>query len=228
MPAGVGRLEVLALLLTAAGLLLCGRGAWRLVAATRARLTYGAPYRRGQIADRLTGLLMAAPVLAAGVALMLLSFAQAAFQPVGSTVRVGRLEARRSEWGRVAVRFVPDPLYPADGAREGEVSGARWALGGDFVTWSGSVRWLGLRDGHRVRYLIGTSDSTGTTPAGRSETTEIDRLPAAARRLVRLAPYLPFVTVRTEASSWFPPTGRRTMILYATGAGYVGESAAPR
>ena len=228
MPAGVGRLEVLALLLTAAGVLMCGHGAGRLAASIKARFTYGAPYRRGQIADRLTGLLMEIPVLAAGIALVLLSFAQAAFQPVGSTVRVGRLEAGRSGWGRVSVRFVPDPLYPADQVRVGEISGARWALGGDFVAWSEALHWLGLHDGHRVRYLIGTSDSTGTTPAGRSETTEIDRLPPAARRLVRMAPYLPFVTVRTEASPWFLPAEQRTMIIYATGAGYLGEPAPTR
>src|SRR5687767_8024684 len=154
VPEAPGRLEVIAALLTLAGVVLVARSAARLAKVVRARFTYGAPYREGMIADRLLGLLMAAPVAAAGVALVLLAIVQAEFQPSAGTVRVGQIEARRTGWGRMHVRFVPDPRYPADRVLEAEISGARWAVVGDFVAWSRPLRWLGLRDGHRVRALV--------------------------------------------------------------------------
>ena len=105
-----GRLGVIASLLIVAGLWLCMRGSIRLLRSVRDRFTYGAPYRSGTIQDRFTGLLLEIPVLLAGLALGFLALGQAHFQPFKEAVRVGQIEARRSEWGRVSVRFVPDPL----------------------------------------------------------------------------------------------------------------------
>jgi len=222
---GIGRLEILAALISIAGIALCARGSWRLLQAVRARFTYGAPYRSGTIQDRLLGLLLEIPVLLFGAGLAFVALAQADFQPSETTVRVGQIEARRSGWAKVSVRLVPDPLYPSARLLEGEIVGARWAVAGDFITWDRSVKWLGLRDGHRVRYLIGANDTTGTTRSDRIERSLLDPLPAAAARLIALTRYLPFLKVSTETSSWFPITDRQVMVLYAIGQGYLAEVA---
>ncbi len=224
MQGGLGRLDLIAGTLTILGLVLCVRGAWRFAAAVRARFTRGAPYRSGTIQDRLLGLLMEIALLAVGAALGFLALGQAEFQPDDTTVRVGQIEAHRSDWGKVAVRFVPDPLYPGRQVLEGEVSGGRWAVAGDFITWSRGVKWLGFRDGHRLRYLMGTPDTSGTSPAERSETRVLEPLPPAAFRLLATAPYIPFLRVRREASPWFPLAERQVMVLYAIGPGYLTES----
>jgi hypothetical protein len=221
-----GRLELLAVLVTAAGAVLCARGGLRLARVIRARFTLGAPYREGMIADRALGLLLEAPVLLLGLALGFLALAQAGFQDVSRTVRAAQVQARRSGWGRTHVRVVPDPLYPAQRVLEGEISGARWAIVGDFVTWTAGIRWLGLRDGHRFRLLLGTNDTTGLTPAARADRQLLDTLPWAARRLAQADPYLPFVRVQPLASSWFPIAEHQVLVLYATGAGYLADSAA--
>jgi hypothetical protein len=226
MPAAPGRLEVLAALLALTGALLCARGMWRLLKAIRARFTYGAPYHHGMIGDRLYALGLEAIVLALGLALGFLAWAQASFQPNEGMIRVGRIEARRSGWGRTSVRFLPDPLYPDHGVLQGEISGARWAVAGDFLTWSPGIRWLGLRDAHRLRYLVGTRDTTGTTPARAEERTTLEPLPAGAARLVALAPWLPFLRVHVEASPWHALADLQVMDLYAIGPGYFAQSVA--
>ncbi|OLD65263.1 MAG: hypothetical protein AUI47_02540 [Acidobacteria bacterium 13_1_40CM_2_68_5] len=176
---GIGRLEILAALISTAGIVLCARGSWRLLQAVRARFTYGAPYRSGTIQDRLLGLLLEIPVLLFGAGLAFVALAQADFQPSETTVRVGQIEARRSGWAKVSVRLVPDPLYPSGRLLEGEIVGARWAVAGDFITWDRSVKWLGLRDGHRVRYLIGANDIPARSAARRGRTPDRpDTLPA--------------------------------------------------
>jgi hypothetical protein len=225
MNTGPGRLEILAAVVTIAGLVLCARGGWRLVRTIRARFTYGAPYRRGMVQDRLLTLLMEIPILLAGAALGFMALGQAAFQPEGVTVRVGQIEARRSGWGRMSVRLVPDPFYPGRRILEGEISGARWAIAGDFISWSRGVQWLGFEDGQRVRYLIGTPDTTGTSPPDRGETTVIDALPGAAFRLVAMAPFIPFLRVTQESSGWLPLAEHQVITLYAIGPGYVAEVA---
>jgi hypothetical protein len=225
MPGGVGRLGVIAALLTLAGLVLCVRGSLRLLRAVRDRFTYGAPYRSGTLQDRFTGLLLEIPVLLVGLALGFLALGQAHFQPSETTVRVGQIEARRTEWGKVTVRFVPDPRYPGDRVLEGEISGARWAVAGDFITWDRGVKWLGFRDGHRLRYLLGTRDTTGLTPGARTETTVLEPLPGAAFRMLAMASYIPFLKVTTQASQWFVPAERQALVLYAIGPGYLGEVA---
>jgi hypothetical protein len=221
-----GRLELFAAVLILAGVFFAGRSVGRLSKAIRARFTLGAPYRRGTIADRTFALLMTAPLPAAGLLLGFLALAQASFQGVTPTVRAGQIEARRSGWGRAQVRFVPDPSYPASSLLEAEISGARWGVVGEFVSWDPGVRWLGLRDGHRVRWLFGTNDTTGLTPSARSDRALLDTLPWAAGRLVAAARYVPFLTVRHQASPWFPLADRQVMVLYATGAGYLADVAA--
>ena len=113
MDGSPGRLELLAAVVTLAGLWIGGRSLVRLARAARARCTYGAPYKSGMIGERLTGFLMTLPVLILGLALIFLATAQAAFQPAGTTVRVGRIEATRCGPGCVTARFIPDPSYPA-------------------------------------------------------------------------------------------------------------------
>jgi hypothetical protein len=221
-----GRLEVIAAIVTVAGLVMAARAAWRVLRAIRSRFTYGAPYRTGMIADRALGLAMSLPVPAIGLLLAFFAWGQAGFQTEeGSTVRVGRIEARRSGWGRIDVRFVPDPLYPAHRVLEAEISGARWAVAGDFISWDRGVRWLGFRDGQRVRYLLGARDTTGLSPGGSGETTEIESLPTGAACLLRMAPFIPFLKVRTEASRWLPLADLTVMTLYAIGPGYIAETA---
>ena len=151
-----------------------------LAGAVRSRFTYGAPYRSGTIQDRLLGLLLEIVVLLVGAVLGFLALGQADFQPNSSTVRVGQIEARRSGWAKVRVRLVPDPLYPSSRMMEQEIAGARWAVVGDFISWDRSLRWLRFRDGHRVRYLIGASDTTGMTRSDRFERALLDPLPRAA------------------------------------------------
>jgi hypothetical protein len=108
---------------------------------------------------------------------------------------------------------------------EQEIAGARWAVLGDFITWDHSLKWLGFRDGHRVRYVIGASDTTGMTRADHVERALLDPLPRAAARLFSVARFIPFLEVRTESSSWFPVTDRQVMVLYAIGPGYLAEVA---
>jgi hypothetical protein len=222
---GIDRLEVIAAIVSIAGILLCARGSYRLAGAVRSRFTYGAPYRSGTIQDRLLGLLLEIVVLLLGAVLGFLALGQADFQPDSTTVRVGQIEARRSGWAKVSIRLVPDPLYPSSRVMEQEIVGARWAVVGDFITWDAGVKWLGFRDGHRVRYLIGASDTTGTTPADRVERALLDPLPRAAVRLLSVARFIPFLRIRQESSPWFPVTDRQVMILYAIGPGYLAEVA---
>jgi hypothetical protein len=223
---GIDRLGIIAAIVSIAGILLCARGSFRLLAAVRARFTLGAPYRSGTIQDRLLGLLLEIVVLLLGVVLGFLALGQSEFQASESTVRVGQIEARRSGWARVAVRLVPDPLYPSSRVMEQEITGARWAVVGDFITWDREVKWLGFRDGHRVRSLIGVNDTTGTTPEDRVERALLDPLPPAAARLLSVARLIPFLKVRSESSSWFPVADRQVMVLYAIApAGYLAESA---
>lgn len=220
-----GRLELFAAVLLLAGAVLCLRGTLRLARAVRSKFTYGAPYREGMIADRALGLAMEIPVLIAGLALGFLALAQAGYQEVGGTVRVAQVNAHRTGWGKVGVRVAPDPRYPVQRVLEGEISGARWAIVGDFVSWSPGVRWLGLRNGHRVRFLLGTNDTTGLTSSAKVDRELLDPLPWAARRLARWDRLLPFMTVREEASPWLPLADRQVMVLYATAAGYVADIA---
>ncbi len=225
MSGGIGRLEVIGLVVTVAGLLITGRALWRLAGAIRARFTYGAPYRAGTAKYRLVALLTGLPVPFVGAALVFLSLAQAGFQPNDGTIRVGRIDAHRAGWGKTAVRFAPDPSYPGRRVLEGEISGARWAVAGDFLDWDLGVKWIGLKDGHRVRYLIGAGDTTGTSREPARDNRVLDPLPPAAARLLALRRFLPFLTVRTETSPWFPPADRQVMVLYATAHGYLAESA---
>jgi hypothetical protein len=218
-------LVILAVGLLALGALIVLRAVGRLIIVVRARFTYGAPYRSGQIGDRLLGLVMTLPVAPAGAVLLGLALAQGAFQPTrpDETVRVGRIDASRAGWGKTAVRLAPDPLYPERRPLEGEIEGARWAVAGDFLDWAPGVRWLGLRPAHRVRALIGTGDPSGTSPTRRIVT--IDAPPSAARLLLRCARWIPFLTVRRNASPWIVPAERAVAVLYATPEGYVADTA---
>src|SRR3989454_7926929 len=179
---GIGRLEILAALISTAGIVLCARGSWRLLQAVRARFTYGAPYRSGTIQDRLLGLLLEIPVLLFGAGLAFVALAQADFQPSETTVRVGQIEARRSGWAKVSVRLVPDPLYPSGRLLEGEIVGARWGVAGDFITWGRSVKGPGLRGGPRGRHLLRPNDTPRTTRPDPLRPSLLQPLPAAAAR----------------------------------------------
>ena len=221
-----GRLEIFAVLVSLLALILLVRSLLRTARSIRARFTFGAPYRAGTISDNLVGLLMTLPLALIAAGLGCLAAAQAGFQPDPETVRVGQVEARRSGWATMKVRLAPDPGYPADHLLEGEISGARWAIVGTFIRWDKGVRWLGLQDGHRLRHLIGTNDTTGTTPPDRADRTTIDGLPRAGAALLSAARFVPFLTVHEEASPWFPMAERQILVLYATGNGYLAESVA--
>lgn len=221
-----GRLEMFAALLTVAGLLLVIRTTVRLVRTIRARYTYGAPYREGMIADRALGLLMALPVLVAGGVLVFLSLAMAAFQVDAETIRVGRIEARQSGWGRTSVIFRPDPDYPGRATLEGEIPGSRWAIGGDFVEWDPAVAWLGLRSGHRMRYLLGTTDPSGLSKDDGSGRTVLEPLPASAAMLVARARFIPFLEVKLQASQWIRPARLQVINVHAGPYGYLADIAA--
>jgi len=225
-----GLCEIIGAVLAVAGGVLLGRALFRLAVTLRARFTYGAPYRRGLAVDRALGLLLTLPLLPAGLLLVLLGLAQHAFQPTRpeGPVRVGRVEARRSGWGRTAVQLAPDPLYPEQRLLEGEVAGARWAIVGDFISWEPGVRWLGLVPGHRVRALVASADTTGMSMGAARPVVPIDAPPRAALVLLRLRRFLPILTVRQATSSWFGPAERRIVILYATREGYVGDAVAER
>jgi hypothetical protein len=226
MDGSPGRLEIIAVLVTLVSLALLGRSLLRTARSIRARFTFGAPYRAGTIADNLLGILLILPVVLLAAGLGFLAVAQTGFQPDVATVRVAQVEARRSGWATMRVRLAPDPGYPADRLLEGEITGARWAIVGTFVQWDKGVRWLGLRDGHRLRHLVGTNDTTGTTPIERADRAAIDALPSAGAALAAAARFVPFLTVREEASPWFPMAEKQILILYATGSGYLAESVA--
>src|SRR5437867_10862666 len=142
---GIGRLEIIAAIVSFAGVRLCASGTFRLVQSVRARFTFGAPYRSGTIQDRLLGLLLEIVVLLVGAALAFLALGQADYQPNESTVRVGQIEARRSGWAKVQIRLVPDPLYPSSREMEGAIAGARRAVGGDSIAWDRRPNGLGRR-----------------------------------------------------------------------------------
>jgi hypothetical protein len=220
-------LETLAVLTLLCGAALFCRSLWRLGAALRARRTRGAPYARGQITDRAISLAMTVPVAPAGALALLLALAQGAFQPTapGDVVRVGRVEAHRAGWARTTVVLTPDPAYPEGRVLQGEIEGARWAISGDFLDWAPGVRWLGLRPAQRVRALLGSADPGGMA-SGPGAVTVIDAPPRAAVLLLRWARWLPFLTVRRGASSWFAPADRTVGILYATPEGYIADAAA--
>ena len=220
------RLTVIAIITSAFGLLLVVRGLMHLAHAVRARYTLGAPYRRGTIPDRLTGMAFRLPILLLGLALGGIALAQSSFQGTAETARIGRLESRRAGWGGTAITFRPDPLYVDTKILEGEIAGARWAVAGMFIDWSPDVRWLGFRDGHRLHHLVGTPNTTGTTPDARGEKVIVAPLPPAARLLVECDRFLPFMRARTIATKWFPPARRQAMALYATGEGYLAETVA--
>lgn len=220
------RLTVIAITTLALGLYLVVRGLVLLARAVRARYTLGAPYRRGTIADRLTGLPFRLSFLLIGLALGGIALAQSSFQDTRETVRIGRLESRRAGWGGTAITFRPDPLYVDARILEGEIAGARWAVVGTFIEWSPEVGWLGFRDGHRLHHLLGTPNTTGTTSAESGEMVILAPLPPAAKMLVACDRFLPFMRARTIASKWFPQARRRAMSLYATGEGYLAETVA--
>ena len=222
----MGRLEIIGAILLLAGLFLCGRTGWRLMKAIRARSTYGAPYKQGMIMDRFLGFLMSAPILLAGTVVGFLSLAQASLQPDEELIRVGRIEARRAGWGRTNVIFRPAADYPVRHSLEGEISGSRWAVAGDFVVWDRSVKWLGLRSGHRMRYLLGTLDPSGLSKDDGRGTVELEALPTAAALLVAAAKYIPFVEVRLQASQWIRPADLQVIDVHAGPHGYVADIAA--
>jgi hypothetical protein len=222
----VDRLTLIAIVVSGVGLLLSGQGCTRLWRSMRAKYTYGTPYRSGTIADRLSGLALRVPVLLIGLALAGLALGQSGFQPSDRLTRVGRLEARRADWGKTAVRFEPDALYPDDRVLEAEIEGARWAIAGTFIDWSPSLEWLGLRGGHRLHHLVGTRNTTGFTPEERGATAILTPLPHAAGTLVALDRYLPFLTVSTLTSAWLPPAERQSLAIYATEEGYLAETIA--
>ncbi len=229
-----GRPEIIGALIFLLGVVLLGRTLWRTAAVVRARYTLGAPYKRGQIADRLLGIPFVLPIPLLGAALVFLGLAQAAFQPTPAidAVQVGRVEAVRAGWGRTLVQLAPDPSYPEQRLLEGEIGGARWAVVGDFIDFAPGIRWLGLRSGHRVRALVGSADVSGTSPSASSTRVAIDALPRAAGWLLRVARYLPFLKVREAGSTWYGPAERRIVMLYATQEGYLADTvaggAAPR
>ena len=225
-----GRCEVIGAILLLAGLLLFGRALSRVIRTTRDRFTYGAPYRPGMLADRALGLLMTVPVSLLGAALVFLGLAQHGFQPTRAAepVRVGRVEAKRSGWGKTAVEIVPEPLYPERRLLRGEIEGGRWAIAGDFISWSPWARALGLSDAHRVRALLGSADTTGMSRGAARPVVPIDAPPRAAALLLRLRRFLPFLTVREGTTSWFEPADRAIVILYVTPDGYVADAVAER
>jgi hypothetical protein len=229
-----GRPEIIGALILLLGVALLARVLWRVAQVVRARFTQGAPYRRGQIADRLLGIPFVLPIPLIGAGLVFLGLAQTAFQPTRAidAVQVGRVEAVRGGWGRTRIRLSPDPSYPERRLLEGEIDGARWALVGEFIDFAPGIRWLGLRPGHRVRALVGSADVSGTSPSATSTRVTIDALPRAAGWLLRVARYLPFLKVREAGSAWYGPAERRIVMLYATTDGYladgVADGAAPR
>ena len=225
-----GRCEIIGAVLAVAGGVLLARALFRLGVTIRARFTYGAPYRRGMAVDRALGVLLTLPLLPLGSLLVLMGLAQHAFQPTRpeAPVRVGRVEARRSGWGRTAVQLAPDPSYPERRLLEGEIAGARWAIVGDFISWAPGVRWLGLVPGHRVRALVASADTTGMSTGTARPVVPIDAPPRLALDLLRLRRVLPILTVRQSTSTWFDPAERRIVILYATREGYVGDEVAER
>jgi hypothetical protein len=225
-----GRCEIIGAVLAVAGGVLLGRALLRLAVTMRARFTYGAPYKRGMALDRALGVLLTLPLLPLGSLLVLLGLAQHAFQPTlpEAPVRVGRVEARRSGWGRTTVQLAPDPGYPEQRLLEGEIAGARWAIVGDFISWAPGVRWLGLVPGHRVRVLVASADTTGMSTGAARPVVPIDAPPRLALALLRLRRVLPVLTVRQATSSWFEPAERRIVILYATREGYVADQVAER
>lgn len=220
-------LTAIAAILLLGGAVLLLRSLVRLAATVRARFTRGAPYRRGQIGDRLFGLALAALLAPSGAVLLVLALGQAAFQPVhpGEAVRVGQVETSRPGWGRTRVVFTPDPAYPERRSLDGEIEGARWAIVGDYLDWEPGVRWLGLVPAQRVRGLIGAADVGGGAAAGGTQA-PIDAMPRMARRLVSWDRWLPVLRVRTVSTPWFPQADRAIAILYATPDGYVTDRAA--
>jgi hypothetical protein len=219
-------LTAIAAVLLLAGVAILARALARLAAAIRARYTQGAPYRRGQIADRALAAALTLPVAPLGAVMLAIALGQAAFQPVSTTgpVRVGEMEIAKAGWGRTAVHLTPDAAYPESRALAGEVEGARWTVVGDFLDWDPGVRWLGLVPAHRVRGLAGAGDSTGGTVSA-ARTVPIDAPPRLARQLLAWDRYLPMLRVRTGSASWMPPSSRAVAILYVIPEGYVADRA---
>ena len=220
-------LTVIAGILAIGGAILTLRSLARLAGAIGAKFRRGAPYHRGQIADRLLGLVMTLPLAPAGAALAVLALGQAAFQPVppGDPVRVAEIESAKAGWGKTVVRLEPDPAYPESRRLEGEIAGARWAIVGTFIDWDPGVRWLGLVPAHRVHGIMGADDVGGAATAG-GRVIPIDAMPRMARMLLAWDRYLPMLRVRTGSTPWFPPSDRTIAILYVTPEGYLTDRAA--
>ena len=222
-------LLVLGVLFLLGGLYVALRSLLRLAQVIRASRTFGAPYKRGQIADRAIGFLMSLPLAPCGALLAILALGQAAFQPTspGAPVKVADLGAERAGWGRTSVTITFDPAYPERRALEGAIDGARWAVIGDFLDWSPGVRFLGLVPAHRVRALAGADDVGGGGARG-GRVVPIDAAPRAATWLLALDRWLPMLTVRTGSSPWLPQVEKGRGTLWATPDGYVVDQASIR
>jgi hypothetical protein len=220
-------LLILGVLFFGGGLYVAARSLLRLLATIRASRTYGAPYRRGQIADRALGFLMSLPLAPCGAALLVLALGQAAFQATvaGAPLKVGELEGVRSGWGRTTVTIVPDAAYPERRTLEGSIEGARFAVVGDFLDWAPGVRWLGLVPAHRLRALAGADDVGGGGARGQ-RVVRIDAAPRLAGLLLSLDRWLPMLTVREGSTPWLPQAAQTRATLYVTSEGYVVDSVA--
>jgi len=220
-------LLILGVLFLLGGLYVAARSLLRLLTTIRASRTYGAPYKRGQIADRFLGFLMALPLPPCGAFLLVLSLGQAAFQPTAAVgpLKVADLDAARSGWGRTTVTLTPDPAYPEHRTLEGSIDGARWAVVGDFLDWAPGVRWLGLVPAHRVRALAGADDVGGGGTRGQ-RLVPIDAPPRMALLLLALDRWLPMLTVREGATPWLPQAAKSRAVLYATPDGYLVDQVA--
>lgn len=220
-------LLILGVLFLAGGLYVVARSLLRLLQSLRASRTFGAPYKRGQIADRFVGLLMALPLPPCGALLLVLALGQSAFQPTvtGQPLKVAELDVSRAGWGTTGVRLQPEPGYPEGRTLEGTIEGARWAVVGDFLDWSPGVRFIGLVPAHRVRALAGASDVGGGGTRGQREVA-IDAAPRMARCLLALDRWLPMLKVHEGSTPWLAPVERGRAVLYATTEGYLVDQVA--
>lgn len=147
----------IAALASAGGLILALRFGWQAIRNLSRKFRRGVPYLWGSAPRAFLLFLASLGLLGAGLLLGAAGYELRRFQPVGEMSLVGTLEVRREGSG-LAFSFRPAADYPAPLVPAAVTPGGRWSVAGEFIRWSRPLRWLGLRDSHRLAWFLAVSD----------------------------------------------------------------------
>lgn len=183
----------------------------------------GVPYLWGSAQRAFLLFIPSVVVLACGVLLGAAGYGLRDYQRLSEMELVGTLEMRERGPAGTGLRFRPGAGYPGE-VREPEavLTSGRWSVSGQFILWSRPLQWLGLRDSHRVAWLLSVDDPSDIPAPDR-----IARQPLVAPGSDRMwnlldgwGQRLKLVETRTFQSPWQSGTFE-TIDLYAFPGGYL-------